>query len=192
MAKLSAAQIMAYAKSAGLTTSQAIIATAIAFAESGGNPTSRYNPGPEDSYGLWQINLDPSYKASRMRTLGISSPSQLFDPATNARAMYILSSHGSNWRPWTTYTSGKYKQFVSQASGASASTSEDMKTVGGGTPISSSAPAATAPGPLQGIADLGAKLLQFTNVKNVGLRTLAGVIGFLLICSGLIIFAWGN
>lgn len=189
MAKLSASQIMAYAKGAGLNTAQAIIATAIAFAESGGDPNQRYNPGPEDSYGLWQINLDPSYRSSRMKTIGISSPSQLYDPATNAKAMYILSSHGNNWRPWTTYTSGKYKAFISQAN--QVADTEAMKTVGGGsiTPTSSSAPVATA-GPLQGIADLGTKLVGITNIQNIGMRTLAGIIGFLFICSGIIIFAW--
>ncbi len=107
---LSARQIAAYAKSVGLSGQALIMAVAIALAESGGN-TASHNPGNgttdiEDSYGLWQINIlaHPEY-----------SPSRLYDASYNAQAMFSISSSGTNWTAWGTYTSGRYLAYMAQA-----------------------------------------------------------------------------
>lgn len=112
MPKLSQGQIAAYAQSAGLSAKDAKIAAAIAMAESGGN-TRAHNPVPPDnSYGLWQINMLGSLGPDRRKKLGISSNSQLLDPAVNARAMAMISSGGTNWQPWSTFTNGAYKKYM--------------------------------------------------------------------------------
>lgn len=111
---LTDAQIAQAAVTAGVVGSKNAIATAtaIAIAESGGDPQA-HNPGnatdKEDSYGLWQINIlaHPNYNKVR-----------LYDPNYNAQAMYAISSGGVNWNPWGTYTSGKYKQFMSRGQAA--------------------------------------------------------------------------
>ncbi len=103
-------QIAQFAYNAGIHTQNPLaIATAIALAESGGNVTA-YNggnpPGAESSCGLWQINLlaHPSYTKTEM-----------FDPVQNAAAMYAISSQGTNWNPWSTYTNGAYTNYLAQA-----------------------------------------------------------------------------
>lgn len=104
MARLSQAQIEMYARSAGLSADRAKVAAAIAMAESGGNPRSHNPVPPDNSYGLWQINMLGSMGPTRRKQLGISSNEELYDPAVNARAMAQISSGGSNWQPWATYT----------------------------------------------------------------------------------------
>ncbi|SRR6266852_6283942 len=109
MTQLSPSQVMGYAMKTGLTNAQATIATAIAMAESGGD-TNAINPGhpgdPEYSVGLWQINIraHPEYSIARLK-----------DPQQNATAMFAISSGGTNWNPWGTYTSGAYRAFLSRA-----------------------------------------------------------------------------
>ena len=50
-------------------------------------------------YGLFQINWEP-HKAW-LAGLGVTSPDQLFDAATNARAAYTLYQRAGGWGPWT-------------------------------------------------------------------------------------------
>ena len=79
------------------------LASAIAFAESGGVPGAVLQTPNEYSVGLWQINLmaHPLYSIDDMK-----------DPVRNAIAAFRISKGGTNWTPWTTYTSGKYRQFL--------------------------------------------------------------------------------
>lgn len=120
MATLTRDQIAMYAQAAGLSAADAKTATAIALAESGGNPQAHNGNAAtgDDSYGLWQINMtDAAGGPSRRRRLGLTSDAQLFDPAVNARAMAMISSNGRDFTPWTTYTSGAYKRAAAQQAG---------------------------------------------------------------------------
>lgn len=94
--------------------SQVTIATAIAMAESGGRVFAHNTTPPDDSYGLWQINMYGSLGPSRRRQYGIKENDDLFDPGTNARAAYKIFQ-GSGWRAWSVYTSGAYKQHLDEA-----------------------------------------------------------------------------
>ncbi len=79
---------------AGGSSGEAFMAAEIAMAESGGQ---QYALSPTDDYGYWQINAS-------------HGPTQAtFDPIGNARAAVAISDDGSNWSPWTTYTSGAYE-----------------------------------------------------------------------------------
>ena len=81
-------------ESAGGSPAEAFMAAEIAMAESGGN---QYALSPTNDYGYWQIN-------------GSHGPAQAtFDPMGNARAAVAISSNGTDWYPWTTYTSGAYQ-----------------------------------------------------------------------------------
>jgi len=113
---LSTDQLVALAKQVGFNQQNAVIAAAVAKAESGGGSGKLNNtPSTGDlSYGLWQINMIDRLGPSRLKQFGISSYEQLYDPLTNARAAFILSG-GSNFSPWSVYKSGKYKSFLPEA-----------------------------------------------------------------------------
>lgn len=102
------ADLYTLAIAAGLPPARAKIAAAIAVSESGGNPAAHNTTGPDNSYGLWQINMKGRLGPPRLKQFGITSADQLFDPATNARAMAILSNKGADFRPWSTYLDGAY------------------------------------------------------------------------------------
>jgi len=117
MTKLTAAEIYEVARDAGFSRNEAITWTAIALAESGGNPRA-HNPHGEDSWGLWQINIDPGVRQNRW--------GDLTDPEVNARAAYEISGHGENLRPWTvTHESNRdtardYRRYLDDAREAAA------------------------------------------------------------------------
>jgi hypothetical protein len=111
------AELYTLALSQGLTPERARVAAAIAMAESGGNANAHNTNAKtgDNSYGLWQINMIEGRDidvAKRRREIGISSNEQLFDPATNARAMKVISGNGTNFYPWTTYSKGKHLQYL--------------------------------------------------------------------------------
>jgi LysM repeat protein len=78
---------------AGGSSGEAVTAASVAMAESGGN---QYALSPTDDVGYWQINA-PSWGALAT-----------YDPLGNAKAAVQISADGTNWSPWTTYTSGAY------------------------------------------------------------------------------------
>ena len=123
--KASPEQIARIAKTAGIPEKHIPIMVSIALAESGGDIGARYNPEGntgEDSYGLWQINMDPRYADERLKLFGIDNKKELFDPVTNAKAAYeIFKLQGLD--AWTVYRTGKYRDFLPAAKkAASAST----------------------------------------------------------------------
>ena len=112
--KYSIAELRGLAKQAGFTGADVNIAAAVAMAESGGDSRS-YNPvGRDDSYGLWQINMKGDLGPDRRKKFGIAKNADLFDPGINARAAKRIKND-SGWGAWTTYTSGKYKKFLTTA-----------------------------------------------------------------------------
>jgi len=79
------AQLQQLWMQAGGNPSAAPMASAIALAESGGNPGN--GPNATNDWGLWQIhNGGPA----------------LLDPLANAQRAVQMSANGTNWRPWCT------------------------------------------------------------------------------------------
>jgi len=122
--RLSTEQLVALAKQVGFSGNNAVVAAAVAKAESGGDPTidtvkSGTDPQMKNEYsiGLWQINW-LAHRTGTLKKMGITNPDQLRDPLTNAKAAYLISG-GSNFKPWSVYSkSGKYKQFLPEAQSA--------------------------------------------------------------------------
>lgn len=83
-------------------------AVAVALAESGGNERAHNRVPPDDSYGLWQINMYGSLGPARREQFKITADSELFNIATNAAAMASISGTGSNWKPWSTFGGPAY------------------------------------------------------------------------------------
>lgn len=104
------------ARNAGITDrSQLIVAVAVATAESGCD-VRRLNPNPPDlSYCAWQINMIDGLGPARRAQYGLASNDDLYDWATCARVMFALSGGGTNWQPWSTYTSGIYRAALADA-----------------------------------------------------------------------------
>jgi hypothetical protein len=110
-------QLVGLAKGAGFDDNEAVIMAAIAMAESSGNSKAHNKKPPDNSYGLWQINMYNKLGPARLREYGLSSYDQLFDPVTNAKAAYSIR-RGSGFHAWSVYTSGRYRRFLSQAQAA--------------------------------------------------------------------------
>jgi Lysozyme like domain len=86
------------------------LAAAVAMAESAGDPNAMHivtDPGPgalpEQSIGLWQINVLawPAFDATRLR-----------DPTYNAQAAKLISESPRGWNHWSKYTSGEYLAYM--------------------------------------------------------------------------------
>lgn len=124
-------QLMQTLQNAGFKGESLNTAYGIVKAESGGRANA-YNPtGMDDSYGLFQINMennDPRNPGMGNRrnadylkkyaSIGYTGPESLKDPYINSRIAYDISKGGTNFRPWTTYTSGKYLQHTSGVTSA--------------------------------------------------------------------------
>jgi hypothetical protein len=128
---LSIQQLTQYAQQAGFSGSGLQNIVAIAMAESGGNPTAQNcnNPGGTCDRGVLQINncWHPEV-----------SDSCANDPACAFKAAYSISNNGTSFTPWTTFTSGAYKQFLNQVSNTVGNTLGSI--TGGQTSSSSGSP----------------------------------------------------
>lgn len=123
MPVISDAAIASAARAQGLNPTNTAIAVAVAIAESGGNTNSHNAVPPDNSYGLWQINMLGAMGPARRKQFGLTSNEQLFDPNVNAKAMAALSNGGTNWKPWTTYTRGTYRAYMARGMAAASSSS---------------------------------------------------------------------
>lgn len=154
MPTLTGVQVAAYAAKGGITTrAQLEIAVAIAKAESGwrsdamGDTTITTGTwGP--SIGLWQIR---SLKAET-GTGGTRDANKLKDPEFNARSMVAVSGGGTNWRPWSVYTSGAYRNHLPAAKAAV----DELATSLGGAITGAGAQLDTVAGAVAGAAGTGA------------------------------------
>jgi hypothetical protein len=115
MSTLSPERIARHAHDAGFRGQDLTIAVAVALAESSGDPRAHNATPPDDSYGLWQINMLGAMGPARRREFGLASNRELFDPAENARAANKISGDGRSWTPWSTYTNGAYKRHLDEA-----------------------------------------------------------------------------
>ena len=91
-------------KSVGATDEEAVRLAAIGMHESGGNPNARNTAYPDNSYGLFQVNMldEPGYKLGeeRRKKYGITN-ADLLDPQTNAAvALDIMRTQGRS--AWST------------------------------------------------------------------------------------------
>ncbi|HEV7978603.1 FG-GAP-like repeat-containing protein [Amycolatopsis sp.] len=97
-------------RTAGFTGENFVVAVAVAMAESRCDPAARgVNPGHSIDRGLWQIN--DYYHPDVSDTCA-------YNAQCNANAAFRISDGGTDWSPWSTYKSGSYKKFLTQARAA--------------------------------------------------------------------------
>jgi hypothetical protein len=135
------------------TADQIATATAIAWAESDLNPRAHNATPPDDSYGLWQINMLGGLGPARRTKFGLQSNEELYSPAVNAKAMASISLGGTNWQPWTTYTSGAYRQYLSRVTAEAAQVA--AASPGASDPNAPASPGAGCSGVGGPVADCG-------------------------------------
>jgi LysM repeat protein len=110
-------QIAEHVTHGGFTGQDRVIGVAVVLAESGGWTDARGDVHLQDgkwgpSIGLFQIR---SLKAERGTGRTRDELANL-DPATNARhARQVYLDAGGRWTPWSTFTSGSYRQFLDRA-----------------------------------------------------------------------------
>lgn len=105
-----AAETAAYAKAGGFSGSALVTALAIARAESGWNYGAKGGPNSNGTYdwGLFQIN-DVNKPTDAEKT----------QPLENSRkAFAVYRAAGNSFKPWSTYNSGSYKQYIPAAQAA--------------------------------------------------------------------------
>ena len=87
---------------------------AIAGGESSFNKRAYDGKGADDSYGLWQINMLGAMGTERLKSLGLSSKADLYDPLTNAKAAkQIYDSQG--FGAWGAYKDGNANKYMNAA-----------------------------------------------------------------------------
>jgi hypothetical protein len=89
------------ARDAGFTPDAANVAAAVAMAESGGNPNAVGDQGT--SFGLWQFHM-PAHPGQPV--------SRAMSPSSAAAWAFELSKGGTDWSPWTTFTTGAYRRYM--------------------------------------------------------------------------------
>jgi hypothetical protein len=107
------------ARWAGWSPDAAVMATAVALAESGGRPRAHNPVPPDDSYCLMQVNMLDRLGPARRATYHLARNEDLYDPPTCmrvARGIYLAA--GGSWRPWTTFTRGTYRSYLARARAA--------------------------------------------------------------------------
>jgi hypothetical protein len=89
---------------------QIVVAISVALAESSCIPSAVYHdPNGSEDRGLWQIN--------NAAWPGVSDKCA-YDAQCNGDAAWMISKHGADWGPWSTYASGKWEQYVGDAKAA--------------------------------------------------------------------------
>lgn len=180
----SVAQMAAIAKNAGFSDKTALIMGGIAMAESSGNPMAHNTNAAtgDNSYGLWQINMLGDMGPSRRKSFGISSNSELFNPAVNAKAAYkIYQSQGLN--AWSTYKNGAYKQHLSGVSQADYELLDPLDIFPGdqGTIPSDIVPGVSE---LEAISEATVKTAQWISTPSNWVRVLYVIGGGVVIIAG--------
>ena len=178
---LSPLQVAQHAYNAGWRTpGDLAIATAIAGAESNYNPRAHNPTPPDNSYGLWQINMLGAMGPARRRQFGITSNEQLFDPAINAKAAFMVFKQ-QGWRAWSVYKNGMYRKYLPAATEAANRVVLSGGNIGGELVATN---VSFASGGIAALSALGDLVRLLTNPKT-WLRVGAFGVGALLLLYGL-------
>lgn len=165
------AEIYAAARGAGLNSAQAVIATAVALAESNGDDAALGDIALQNgtwgpSAGAWQVRtLKADTGKGTNRDVSALTAGGL---GRQAQAMAAISAGGTNWSPWSVYGSGAYQRYLGQAQAAAVGDP-------GATQLLSNPTAAGG----------GAATQVVDQARGILLKLVAGVLGLALLGVGL-------
>jgi hypothetical protein len=170
------------AHDAGFNGDSEITAVAISIAENDTSDPARVSPPNHDGsrdYGLWQINS--SHFGENLGNIGAASvilnKNNVTDPKINGRAAYVISKNGTDFSPWTTYKSGKYKVHMAEA----------QATQKPGNPVSDYFNQGNTTGITSGVSDAVSKITGWAT--DAGKVAGYFILGILLVLMGIIILA---
>jgi hypothetical protein len=96
-----------------------VVAVSIALAESSCNPSARFvNTNGCVDRGLWQIDNCAWPNVSN---------DCAYQYQCNAAAAWNISDHGTNWGPWSTFSSGVWRRYLSDARSAMSGFNVELK-----------------------------------------------------------------
>ena len=133
MTRLSPEQIAHHAYEAGFRGDALTTAVAVAMAESRGDTRAHNTDPPDNSYGLWQINMYGSNGPDRRRAYDLENNRELFNPATNAEVANELYEARGSFMDWSTYRYGLHRPFLDEARKAAREVTRDAGRGSGGT-----------------------------------------------------------
>jgi len=132
MTRLSPEEIAEYAYGAGFRGHALTTAVAVAMAESGGKVEAHNDLPPDNSYGLWQINMYGSLGPDRRREYDLDSNRELLDPEANAEVAHRVWRADGSFMAWSAYRFGNYRQFLDEARRAARAVARDGGSGGSG------------------------------------------------------------
>lgn len=182
MARLNYQQVAKLVYDAGWRGKDAQTAVAIAFAESRGDSMATNFAGKDYSFGLWQINMKDNLGPERRQQFGITSNEQLFDPATNAKAAYIIYKQaGNRFTDWSTYNDAKFTLYLNGAVFAvkqieQGKTGIEIPSYDPGKVPAEGSWGTQSINPISGITDAASKVSDFVTNRENWLRA-ASVLG---------------
>ncbi len=110
---------------AGFTGEALVTMVAVSLAE---DPAR--DPAARGDLGLQTAKWGPSLGFAQIRSLWADygtgrdrDPTRLTDPAFNAHAAWDISRGGADFRPWSTWTSGRFRDYLDRARAAVTGTS---------------------------------------------------------------------
>lgn len=137
MAAISMLDTIRDALAAGFTPSQAATYGAISQAESGLDPNAQGDIALETA--VWGPSVgEPQIRTLRAATGTGSDRDEsrlLGHPVEQAKAAWDISGHGTNWSPWSTFTSGAYQRYLPAARAAVAQAAAHPGSTATATPV---------------------------------------------------------
>lgn len=129
MARRTAAEIYRDLTGAGWDTAGAVVMTAIALAETGGDTEAfAAGEGGRRAYGAYLIAVDPA-------ATGTGGPRDVAaltaSPRAQAAAAYTASSGGDDFTGWASWRDGSYQAYLGQAHAAAGTGPGDLLTAEG-------------------------------------------------------------
>lgn len=138
--------VYALLRQAGATAQEATILTAIAAGESGWRADAHNPKPPDNSYGLFQINMlntpGKPMGTNRLKQWGLTSNEQLFDPLTNAKAAVSIL-RGQGLTAWSVYTNDSYKNYLPAAQTAATTAEPNYAQIAAAAPTTTNADGTT-------------------------------------------------
>jgi hypothetical protein len=139
-----------YAYAAGFRGEGLVTIVAGAGPESGYDSTkhNQNSKTQDNSYGLLQINMYDELGPARRKQFALASNDRLFDPATNLHVAYVLSSSGTDFKPWkNTIGKGLHRKYLDAARAACQAVEgrSGAAVASGASPLE-----ASTPGPIAG------------------------------------------
>ena len=100
--KLTQEQLVELLRGVGFKGQALKTAWAVAMRESNGRPIAHNDniKTGDNSYGIFQINMIGSLGVDRREKYNLVANTDLFNPVTNAKVVFLMTNGGTDWSSW--------------------------------------------------------------------------------------------